>query len=199
MTGSGDDQQADRAGTGDQHVLAREIAGLRHCMKTNGKRFGASSLCRGHIAVNWKALDRRNDEIFSEQTLFVGKAHGRTHEFHVEAMDRQARAAIMAMAAGLRGIDGDEHASPEPVDAGADGFHETGGLMAADDRLAHPDWAEAAILEIVQVRTADATPGHLQPDLASVGLRAFLRFDMQVVLTVKTNDLRQHAYAFRLD
>ncbi|MNE87864.1 hypothetical protein D3C80_1851070 [compost metagenome] len=64
-------------------------------------------------------------------------------------MDRLALQAEMAMAARLRGIDGDELAECEPADAFAQRLHPPRCLMAADDRLAHPHRPEAAVLIIM--------------------------------------------------
>ncbi|MNU67790.1 hypothetical protein D3C71_571420 [compost metagenome] len=116
--------------------------------------------------------------------MFVRQAHGAAHEAHLKAVDRLALLAEMAMAAGLRGIDGDELADGEPVDAFPQRPYMAGCLMPADDRFTHPDRAEAAILVIMEIGAADAARRHGEQHFAGTRLDEVLRFDANVLLAV---------------
>ncbi|MNE34725.1 hypothetical protein D3C80_1284570 [compost metagenome] len=112
------------------------------------------------------------------------QTHGTAHEAHLEAMDRLALQAELAMAAGLRRIDGDELADRKPADASAQSRDMAGCLMTADDRLAHPHRAETAILIIMQIGAADAACRHGEQHFSGAGSHKLLRFDADVLNAV---------------
>lgn len=165
---------------GHQYLRTRQIASLCDGMQAHRKRLGTGGLGgRGGVG-KCRALFCRNNQPVAEHALFVRQAHGAAHEAHVEAMDRLALQAELAVATGLRGIDGDELADGQSADTRAQNRDMAGCLVTADDRLAHPHRAETAILIIMQIGATDAACRHGQQHFAGAGGRNVLRFDADI-------------------
>jgi hypothetical protein len=81
----------------------------------------------------------------------------------------------------MRRIDRDTHARRHTGDCAADACHRARRFVARNERLADRERADPAVLEVVQVRAADA--GRAEPDLDLVGrqLGACCLFEPQVV------------------
>ena len=109
------------------------------------------------------------DKHFAEGALNVREGHGRAVKAHVQAMVRQALQAILAGAAGAGGRDGDEVAQGEAMGTLAEGGDVAGDFVAEDHGFFEADRAEAAVVEIVQVRAADAAGSEADLDLTGAG------------------------------
>lgn len=138
-------------------------------MQAHRKRLGTGGLGGRGSVRKCRALFCGNNQPVAEHALLMRQAHGAAHEAHVEAMDRLALQAELAVAAGLRGIDGDELADGKPTDTRTQSRDMAGCLMTADDRLAHPHRAETAILIIMQIGAANATCRHGKQHFAGAG------------------------------
>ena len=112
---------------------------------------------------------RGNQHRLAEHALRMGKAHGTAAEHHVVAMVVQPALAFLAGAAGHGRIDGDEIALGQAGDTGADRIVDRRDLVAEDHRLPDPHRAEAALVVIMQVRTADPAGGNADADFALAG------------------------------
>jgi hypothetical protein len=74
-------------------------------------------------------------------------------------------AAVVAHAAGVRRVDRHLVAGLDAGDGAADALDHARHLVPRDQRLAHDEGADAAMLEVVQVRPADAAGAQAHLDL----------------------------------
>ena len=88
--------------------------------------------------------------------------------------------AIAALAAGPAGADGHTLADGEAGDAGTHRFDAARHLVAQHHRLLDAHGAEAAMLEVVQVRAADAACAHAHLQLMRLERRRVDLFNAQV-------------------
>ena len=88
--------------------------------------------------------------------------------------------AIAAAPARPAGIDRNEVTGRHPSYAWSSFFHMARDLMAKDHRLAQPDRAEATMLVVVKVRSADAASGHGNANFTGAGLAGLALFHAQV-------------------
>jgi len=161
-------------------------------MKADRQRFGTGGLGQADAGADLQALRRADDDPVAEHSLDMRHPHRRAHEAHVEAMLLQPLAAIGAVVAGVAGVDRDAVAHGKAADPGADLDHRPGGLVAKDDRLSHPDRAEAAVLIVMQVRPADTARADRHQRLAGAGGGDGGGFDPDVGLGMKAADAGLH-------
>ncbi len=95
----------------------------------------------------------------------MGKRLGRAAETHLPADVVPALQAQSAFAAGLPNLQGNVVADLERGHAGADSGDGAGGFMAQSDGLSDQDIAVAVVVEVVEVRAAEAGGLHGYLDL----------------------------------
>ena len=78
-------------------------------------------------------------------------------------------------------IDRDARAGLDPLDLGADGLDDTRDFVAEDHRLAQAHRSEAAVVVIMQVRTADAAESDANAHVARAERGDFRLLDPQVL------------------
>ena len=122
------------------------------------------------------ALPGFGDEMLAKRTLNVRHRHRAAIEAHVEAVVLLALQAIVTGIAGPARRDGDAVTDREPGHRRSQRLDGPGDFVTEDHGLAHPHGAEAAMVEIMQIRSADAAGLDGDLDLSfTCGLRfAFL-------------------------
>ena len=182
MGAGGDDRQrADRAAAGDEHPPVQKRSGAGNGVQGDRERLGQRGLADRHAVRHLVALAGGGDEALAEGDLNVREGHGAAVEAHVEAVVRQAGQAVVASAARPARRDRHPVADGEVLDARAEGDDPAGNLMPEDHRLAEPDRAEAAVVEIMQVRPADAAGLDRDLDLAGSGGLGLALLDPEVL------------------
>ena len=100
------------------------------------------------------------DDALAERPLHMRRAHRAAVVAHVQAVVLQALLAVAAQPARPARADGHALADGKTLHRRADGLDDTGHFVAQHHRLLDAHGAEAAMLEVVQVRTADAAGAH---------------------------------------
>ncbi len=158
---------ADGAPAGDEHGFAQHRAGAVNRMQADRQRLGAGDLAERDLLLGDRCeLRLPHHEAFAEHALRVGKDTGRSEKEHVPAQIAAAGATVVAAPARMRWIDRDLLSGRDTRYLCADGIDHAGGLMARDQRFAHDERADPAVLEIVQVRSADAACAQAQQHVA---------------------------------
>jgi hypothetical protein len=101
-------------------------------------------------------------------------AHGASIEAHVQALVGQALQAVPARPQGRLGLTATLSPHADAGDILRHGRHDTGDLVAEDHRFLDADRAEPAMLEVVQIRAANAARGHADEHLARTDLAGVL-------------------------
>ena len=114
-------------------------------------------------SVTARELALAHHEVLTEQALCVREHAGAAEEEHAPAQVQAPAAAVVALAAGVRGIDGDAVTRLHARDLGADRLDHARGLVPRHQRLADHEGADAAVLPVVQVGAADAAGAQAQP------------------------------------
>jgi len=158
-------------------------------MEADGQRLRAGGFCKGDVRiVQPDALpDIRNHQI-AESSLFMGKPQGGAEEPHIKAVLLQTLVTIRAGIAGAAGINGHAVADRKTVDTFAQGTNRSRNLVPQNDRLPDTDGAEAAILEIVQVRSANTPGPHGEKYLSGAGRGHVDLLDADIALGVEAAD-----------
>src|SRR6185437_10596868 len=177
----------------DEHRLADQIAAAIHRVQRHGERLGKRYLAKRDIAFDRIALALAHHETLAEESLRVRKHARAAEKAHVLAELLAAAAAIGAASARMRGADRDLVADLDARHAFADRDDDGRRLVPGNKRLAHDEAAVPALVEIVQIGTADAAGAERQQHLASTGRRLVLRLDAQILFCM--NAARQHALA----
>jgi hypothetical protein len=89
--------------------------------------------------------------------------------------------AILAMATGSRRIDGDQIPDVEPGHVFSKFNNASRDLVAQYHWLLEPNFAEATVIEVVQIRSADASPFYANKNLMGTGPFARPIFNAQVL------------------
>ena len=174
-----DREHPDRPAPGHQHALAQQLAGPARGVKTHRQGLRHRRLGRGQ-PVGPHALGGVGHQLFAERALDVRKRHGRSVEAHVQALVVQSLAAEPAGPAGTRRRHRDEIARREAVDPLPHFGDVSGDFVTEDHRLLQANRSEAAVVVVVQVRTADAAGGQADPDLSGSGRPRFALLDAQI-------------------
>ncbi|KAI9163627.1 sorbitol dehydrogenase [Paramyrothecium foliicola] len=167
-------QQTDGTGTEDQH----RRAGWKLGAVTRLTRTTIDSSPQHILTANLSLLSASRLDILVaplgrvvyallQGALRVGEGLGRAAELHAPADVVPRLGAELARLARLADLEGDAVAGGEVGDAGADGDNGAAGLVAEGEGLADEDVAVAVVVEVVQVRAAEA--GGLNGDLDLVG------------------------------
>ena len=118
-----------------------------------GLRHGGFTSCQ---AIGGHALARIGHKLFAKCALNVGERHGRPIEAHVEALVVAAFTAEFAGVTGARWRDANQLSDAQTFDAPAQCCDVTRHFMAKDHGLLQANYAEAAMVEVMQVRAANA-------------------------------------------
>ena len=78
-------QAADRAGAGDQHGLAEEVAAAVHRVQADRERLGERELAERDVGRDGIALPLAHHEVLAEHALHVREEAGAAEELHVDA------------------------------------------------------------------------------------------------------------------
>ncbi|KOF52689.1 hypothetical protein AD428_18645, partial [Achromobacter sp. DMS1] len=157
-------------------------------MQADRQRLGAGDLAQRNVFGHRRELARVHDEAFAEQALHVRVHAGAAQEAHVAAQVETAFAAVIAGAARVRGVDRDFHARLQAVHAAAGAQHHARGLVPRDERFADHESAHPSMLEIVQVRSADARRPQPQLHVLRRQRRRFLGRQAQIPRPVDAAD-----------
>jgi len=129
-------------------------------------------------------LVRLDHQLFTERSLDVRETHGAAVKTHVQALVVLAQLAIAAFEAGPRRRNRHALADAEAFHAFAQRRHHPGDLVAQGHRFLDAHRTETTVLEIVQIRSADAAKGDPHLQLTRAGLFFFQRIDAQVLGSV---------------
>src|SRR5690606_10042255 len=163
-------------------------AGARKRVQADGERLGDGGLGEGRAGPDLLALEGLGHDEVAEAALLVGKPHRRAVEAHMQAMLAQALSAVAAGIARPARIERHAIAGDQPFDALSNRLDGARQLVTEDDRLAHADRAETAVVEVVQVRAADAAGADAHQHLI-IGRRSDgLALDTDVMRAVETAD-----------
>jgi hypothetical protein len=121
------------------------------------------------------------DQHLAEGALHMREAHRAAVKAHVEAMVLPALEAVAAMVARTARIDRDGRAGLDPQNLGADGLDHPRDFVAKNHRLAEAHGSKPAVVEIVQVRAADAAEGDAHANVARAERRDSCLLDPQVL------------------
>ena len=167
-----------------QHALAQQFARAPRRVQADRERLGHRRLAQRHALGDRLRLRLVADQNFAKRALHMREAHRAAVEAHVEAMILFALETISAMVAGPARIDRDARPGLDAFHVRADGLHDARDFVAKDHRLAQPHRAEAAVVVIVQVGTADAAEGDAHADVARAEPGDFRLLDPQVLRRV---------------
>ena len=146
--------------------LPSEIGAALDGVQRDGQRLRERELAQRHVARDRIALPLAHHEVLAEHALHVRVEAGAAEEAHVAAELLAALAAVVALAARVRRAHRHLVADLDPGDAGADRGDGGRRLVARNQRLAHDEAAVAALVVIMDVRTADAAGAQPQQHLA---------------------------------
>ena len=175
----GDD--ADGSGAGDQDAAAGLDVGAFAGPEPHGQRFDEGGRLVADAVrdvVGEVALD---GHVFGEGA--VDRRGG--VELDVRAQVVASGLALLALAAGALGFDGDALADAGRVNGASDGGDPAGEFVAEDQRVVHHVVADPAVLVVVDVAAADADGGDLHQDLVGVELRDGQGFHSHVALALQ--------------
>src|SRR5205823_1952042 len=108
---------------------------------------------------------RVDGDVLAKASLYMRHAHRAAHEAHIQALVPHPFTAMQADVAGLAWIHGHPHAGRKMRHIAADRSDHAGYFVSKRHRLLDPHGAEAAVMVVMQVRTADATGGDLDTHL----------------------------------
>ena len=181
MPGRDDAERSDGPAARHQHAPPGNRACAAHRMQAHGERLGEGRDLRRDVIRHRHGLRLRAYDHLAKAALHMGEAHGRTVELHVQAMVLHSAAAESAFVAGPAGIDRDPVARGDARHRRSRFYDPSRDLMAENHRLAHPHRAEAAGVEIMQVRTANAAALDLDRDVVGSKRIHRHRVDPEVV------------------
>ena len=161
-------------------------------MQADRKRLGHRGFAERQLFRDRDRLRRVDRDMLAKTALHMRHAHRAAHEAHVEALIAHALAAMDADAAGTARIDRDARARRKMRNAGADRGDDAGDFVPERHRLLDPHGAEAAVVIIMQVGTADAAGGDLDAHFAGGRRRIGKAVDPQVLRGV--NDDCAHGF-----
>ena len=156
------DQGADRTAARHQNALAEHRAAARQGMHGHREGLGQGQRGRRHVG-GLLALHGIADQLVAEAALNMGQRHRTAVEAHATTLIGHAVETIGAGTARAARIDRDTIPRCHPGHVRRNLEHAAGDLVAQDHRLTQTDFAEAAMVEIMQVGPANPTP--LDPDL----------------------------------
>jgi hypothetical protein len=145
------------------------------------KRLGQRRQLQRHAGGHGLALHRVAQQPVAERAFDVRVAHRTAVEAHVQALVGQAFQAIDAAAARPAGVDGHAVAHLHARDVERHRGHRAGHFMAQDHRPLDAHRAKAALVEVVQVRAADAAEAYVHQHLARAHLAGVLFHHLQIV------------------
>ncbi|CAM5629473.1 hypothetical protein RLIN73S_05304 [Rhodanobacter lindaniclasticus] len=161
MLGDARGDDADRAGTGDQHVLADQVE-LQRAVRGVAVGVEEGGQLGGDLVGDRPQLGGRHGHVLGERAVAVhADADG------VRAQVLAAGAAVAAVAADDVAFGGDAVADLVAGDAGAD-LHDAADELVADGE-ARLDRALAPLVPLVDVQVGAADGGFLDPDQHFVG------------------------------
>ena len=159
-----EDQEADRAAAEDGDGFQQAWLGEIHRVNRDTERL------EHHGFGRREALRHRDDQASIDPDAVRHGAVERRgpDESYVGAKIRVARPALLAMAAGLIGIDGDERPAPKPLilEILRQPARE---FMTGDERLGDDGRADATVLVVVQVAPAQSNGRDVDEGLAGAG------------------------------
>src|SRR5277367_5504854 len=137
------------------------------------------------------------DEQLAKSALHMWETHRTAVEAHVETVVLPPLEAELARVAGEARVHRDPVADRYAARLGPDGRDDAGDLMAEHHRLAQPHDSEAAVIVIMQVRTADAAgaDAHERLCVADLGRGPFL--DPQILRGVSDDRAHRRFPSFR--
>ena len=160
----GDD--ADRAGAGDKHAAAGLDVGAFAGPQPDGERFDQGGCLVTDAVRDVVGEVGLDGHVFGERA--VDRRRG--VELDVRAQVVPSGFALLALAAGPLGFDGDPLADAGGVNGASDGGDAAGEFVAEDQRVVHDVIADPAVLVVVDVAAADAHGGDLHQNLVGVKL-----------------------------
>src|SRR6266542_2932594 len=172
----GDDRQAaDRPASRYQYLLAEHRAGTGRRVQRHRKR-------------HRECLLLRDDDLVTERTLDVRKAHCTAVEAHIETLVGMSFDAVATVTARAARVDRYAIADADPRDTSADRGHDAGHFVSEDHRFLQANRAESAMLVVMQIGSADSARG--ESHLYLTGTRTARRrhvFDSQIEGSVNDN------------
>jgi hypothetical protein len=136
-------------------------------VQDDGKGLGKGSLVDGDAVGDLVALPGFSDETLAKGALNMRHRHRAAVKAHVQALVLLALQAIVASVAGPARRNRDAVTDRKPRYRRTQRLDGPGNLMTEDHGLAHPHGAEAAMVEIMQIRSADAAGLDGDLDLAT--------------------------------
>ena len=106
-----------------------------------------------------------DDQGFAERTLYMGEAHGTAVKAHVHAMVVQTLLAIAASTTRARRRNGNTLPTAKTGDLASHFVDDSGDFVPEHHGLLDAHRAKTAVLEIMQVRTADTAIGDAHAQL----------------------------------
>ena len=192
----GDDERADRSRSRDEHPLAAHVTGPADGVQRDRERLGERAAAQVDPVGQGDDLIGAHDDALGETALGVREAHRTTQVAGVAADVGPPVAALRARAARARRVDGDRRADGRRVDARAESRDRAGDLVPEHHRLLQSEVADAAVVDVVQVRAAHPAVGDVDRDEARARLGRGNRVDPQIVGPV--DDAREHLRRLRL-
>jgi hypothetical protein len=165
---------------GDQHALAEQRPGTVDGVQRHRQRLGHRAFAVADMVCQLVRLAGVADDALAEGALHMRHAHCAAVVAHVQAVVVLALLAIAALAAGPARADGHALAGREAGHGAAHRLDAACDLVAQHHRLLDAHRAEAAVLEVMQVRTADAAGAHAHLQLVWLEWRRVDFFDPQV-------------------
>ena len=182
MRARGDDaERTDGATAGDQYPFAEQRPGAVDGVQRNREGFGKGALAERNAVSQSVTLARFGDELLAKSAIHMRHPHGAAIKAHVEALVLLALEAIFAGIARKRRRHRDPVADGEIPDAGAKFAHRAGHLMAKHHRMLDADRTKTAMIEIVEIGTADASCSDGDRDLAEARPQWLLFFDAEIL------------------
>jgi len=125
-------------------------------VQTHGEGFGQGGQGQIHVVAQGVGLIGFNHQVLSKRALNVGKAHGAAVKTHVEAVVLMPFLAVNALSAGPRWRDGHALAGAQVLHRLAHLRHDARDFVAQHHGLLQAHRAKAAMLEVMQIRAANA-------------------------------------------
>jgi hypothetical protein len=176
-----DDEHTDRAAPRHEDPLALDRPRLRRGVEADGQGLRHRRLGHAHLIRDRDRLLGPDRQTLSEAALGMGEAHRASDEVHIQALMPHPLAAVTAAPARSARVHGDAGAGRHRRHPCADLHDGAGDLVAEHHRLLDPHGAEAAMVEIVQVRAADAARLDRDADLVGSGRDRRHGLDPQVL------------------
>ena len=149
-------------------------------MQGHRQRLGHRAFGVAYAVSEFVGLARADDDLLAERTLHMGHAHGAAEIAHVQTMVLQSKLTKAALSARVTGIDGDAVAARQVLHARRHLFQHTRHLVPQHHGLLNANGAKTAVLEIVQIRAANAAGSNSHAHLVACDRWRGIVFDAQV-------------------